>query len=431
MLCAKTKHQLAKTTEELEQYKQLMNAIDSNVARIDFTPQGYVLNANNQFLETMGYSLDDVISKHHKMFCELSYSSSQAYRTFWQQLAEGKSQRERFKRICSNGDIIWLEATYFPVKNEKGEVVFITKIASDVTDEVTALEQQTAINTAINKSMATIEFSPDGTITWANENFLNTVGYSLSDITGKHHKLFCEQSFYDENPGFWRELAKGEFKTGRFKRVSKQGQPIWLEASYNPIFDSRGQVVKVIKFASDITEQVLKAEQTTEAAEIAYSTSQQTAMIVKDGKASMDVSVEMSSEILAKSQRTDAIIAQLQEQAVSIEDIVKTINALAEQTNLLALNAAIEAARAGEHGRGFAVVADEVRNLATRTTQATGEISGVMQRSSEVSQAISLSIDDIQHMAKQGQEQIEKVKAIMDEIDEGATNVVNAVSHLS
>lgn len=431
MLCAKTKHQLTKTTEELSQYKQLMNAIDSNVARIDFTPQGYVLNANNQFLETMGYGLDDVISKHHKMFCEPSYSSSQAYRTFWQQLAEGKSQHERFKRIRSNGDIIWLEATYFPVKNEKGEVVFITKIASDVTDEVTALEQQTAINTAINKSMATIEFSPDGIITWANDNFLNTVGYSLSDITGKHHKLFCEQSFYDENPGFWRELGKGEFKTGRFKRVSKHGQPVWLEASYNPIFDSNGRVVKVIKFASDVTEQVLKAQQTTEAAEIAYSTSQQTAMIVKDGKASIDVSVETSNEILTKSQKTDDIIEQLQEQAVSIEDIVRTINALAEQTNLLALNAAIEAARAGEHGRGFAVVADEVRNLATRTTQATSEISGVMQRSSEVSEAISLSIDDIQEMAKRGKEQIEKVKAIMDEIDEGATNVVNAVSHLS
>ncbi|MEL7799832.1 methyl-accepting chemotaxis sensory transducer with Pas/Pac sensor [Idiomarina loihiensis] len=431
MLCAKTKHQLAKTTEELSQYKQLMNAIDSNVARIDFTPQGYVLNANNQFLETMGYGLDDVISKHHKMFCEPSYSSSQAYRNFWQQLAEGKSQHERFKRIRSNGDIIWLEATYFPVKNEKSEVVFITKIASDVTDEVTALEQQTAINTAINKSMATIEFSPDGVITWANDNFLNTLGYSLSDITGKHHKLFCEQSFYDENPGFWRELGKGEFKTGRFKRVSKHGQPIWLEASYNPIFDSNGRVVKIIKFASDVTEQVLKAQQTTEAAEIAYSTSQQTAMIVKDGKASIDVSVETSNEILTKSQKTDDIIEQLQEQAVSIEDIVKTINALAEQTNLLALNAAIEAARAGEHGRGFAVVADEVRNLATRTTQATSEISGVMQRSSEVSEAISLSIDDIQEMAKRGKEQIEKVKSLIEEIDEGATNVVNAVSHLS
>ena len=123
------------------------------------------------------------------------------------------------------------------------------------------------------------------------------MGYSLSDITGKHHKLFCEQSFYDENPSFWRELGKGEFKTGRFKRVSKHGQPIWLEASYNPIFDSNGRVVKVIKFASDVTEQVLKAQQTTEAAEIAYSTSQQTAMIVKDGKASIDVSVETSNEI--------------------------------------------------------------------------------------------------------------------------------------
>ncbi|MDV6314776.1 PAS domain-containing methyl-accepting chemotaxis protein [Idiomarina sp. HP20-50] len=427
----KKKHQLTKMTEELKQYKQLINSIDNNVARIDFTPQGYVINANNLFLDTMGYRLDDVVSKHHKMFCESNYVSTQAYKTFWQQLAEGHSQHERFKRVRSNGETIWLEATYLPVKDEEGEVVFITKVASDVTDEATALEHQTAINTAINKSMATIEFTPDGTVIWANDNFLNTVGYSLSDITGKHHKLFCEQNFYDENPGFWRELSAGEFKKGRFKRVSQQGESVWLEASYNPIFDRNGRVVKVIKFASDVTEQVLKAQQTAEAAEIAYSTSQQTAMIVKDGKASTDVSVETSNEILTKSQATDAIIEQLQAQAGNIEDIVKTINGLAEQTNLLALNAAIESARAGEHGRGFAVVADEVRNLATRTTKATGEISNVMQRSSEVSEAISLSIDDIQRMAKLGKEQIEKVKTIMEEVDEGATNVVNAVSHLS
>ena len=431
MLCAKTKHQLAKTTEELSQYKQLMNAIDSNVARIDFTPQGYVLNANNQFLETMGYGLDDVISKHHKMFCEPSHSSSQAYRTFWQQLAEGKSQHDRFKRIRSNGDIIWLEATYFPVKNEKGEVVFITKIASDVTDEVTALEQQTAINTAINKSMATIEFSPDGVITWANDNFLNTVGYSLSDITGKHHKLFCEQSFYDENPSFWRELGKGEFKTGRFKRVSKHGQPVWLEASYNPIFDSNGRVVKVIKFASDITERVLQAEQVREASELARSNSADTVNLAQNGSGLLRASVTASAQVATQVGDVAQSISKLSSKSAEISAIVTTISSIAEQTNLLALNAAIEAARAGEHGRGFAVVADEVRSLASRTNSSTLEIDEMVKANEALTRAAMEQMEKTQQQTKQVGEQIQQAADVIEQIRHSAEDVAATVARLN
>ncbi|MCP1340405.1 PAS domain-containing methyl-accepting chemotaxis protein [Idiomarina sp. M1R2S28] len=431
MFGSKMKYQLAQTHKELSEYEQLINAIDGNIARIDFTPQGYIINANNLFLEAMGYRLDEIVSKHHKIFCDNNYGASTEYQNFWKQLAQGRSHHGRFKRFCNNGNVIWLEASYFPIKNSEGQVEYITKIAKDVTREVLELEHQVAVSTAIDKSMATIEFSPSGEILRANKNFLDTIGYRADEIKGRHHSLFCEQAFYDENPNFWKELSNGQFKTGQFKRLSKHGEAIWLEASYNPIFDENGQVTKVIKFASDVTASVVKAQQTAEAASVAYSTSQQTAAIVRDGKASIEVSVETSNEILSKSNKTDAVIEQLHEQARSIEDIVKTINGLADQTNLLALNAAIEAARAGEHGRGFAVVADEVRNLASRTTQATSQISGVMERSSEVSQAISTSIDDIQKMAELSKEQIEKVKSLIEEIDEGATNVVNAVSHLS
>lgn len=431
MFGSKTKYQLAQTHKELSEYEQLINAIDGNIARIDFTPQGYILNANNLFLEAMGYRLDEIVSKHHKIFCDNEYALSTAYQSFWNKLAQGQSHHGRFKRFCNDGSAIWLEASYFPIKNSEGQVEYITKIAKDVTHEASELEHQVAVSTAIDKSMATIELSPSGEILRANKNFLDTLGYRADEIKGRHHSLFCEQTFYDENPGFWKELSNGQFKTGQFKRLSKHGEAIWLEASYNPIFDENGQVTKVIKFASDVTASVVKAQQTAEAAAVAYSTSQQTAAIVSDGKASIEVSVETSNEILSRSNKTDEVIEQLHEQARSIEYIVKTINGLAEQTNLLALNAAIEAARAGEHGRGFAVVADEVRNLASRTTQATSQISGVMERSSEVSHAISTSIDDIQKMAELSKEQIEKVKNLIEKIDEGATNVVNAVSHLS
>lgn len=431
MFGSKTKYQLAQTNKELGEYEQLINAIDSNIARIDFTPQGDILNANSLFLEAMGYRLDEIVSKHHRIFCDNNYATSAEYQKFWKQLAQGQSHHGRFKRFCNSGKVIWLEASYFPIKNAEGQVEYITKIAKDVTHEVLELEHQVAVSTAIDKSMATIEFSPEGEILRANKNFLDTIGYRADEIEGRHHRLFCEPEFYDEHPNFWKELSHGQFKSGQFKRLSKHGEPIWLEATYNPIFDENGQVTKVIKFASEVTASVVKAEQTAEAAAVAYSTSEQTAAIVRDAKASIEVSVETSNEILSRSNKTDEVIEQLHEQARSIEEIVKTINGLADQTNLLALNAAIEAARAGEHGRGFAVVADEVRNLASRTTQATSQISGVMQRSSAVSDAISTSIADIQKMAGLSKEQIEKVRTLTEEIDKGATKVVNAVSHLS
>ncbi|WP_290654263.1 PAS domain-containing methyl-accepting chemotaxis protein [Idiomarina sp.] len=431
MLCNKVRTELQQTQQQLASYQQLVKAIDNNIARIDFTPDGNIINANRIFLATMGYEFDDIVAKHHRLFCTESYISSPAYKEFWRHLAAGNSHHGRFQRLTANGNEIWLEASYFPVLNAQGRVESITKIAKDVTDEVKALEHQRAISEAIQRSMATIEFTPDGQIVWANEHFLNAVGYQLDDIRGAHHKIFCDDDFYGQYPDFWAELAAGEYKTGQFKRFDKNGQAIWLEATYNPIFNDLGEVVKVIKFASDVTDGVERADKTTVAAEIAHSTSLQTAMIVKDGLDKIQQSVATSMRIAEESAKADAVIERLQGQADSIEDIVKTINGLADQTNLLALNAAIEAARAGEHGRGFAVVADEVRNLANRTTEATSGISKVMQQSTEVSNAVSQQIDVIQEQALMSKEQVGKVHAIMNEIDQGATDVVDAVSRLS
>lgn len=431
MLCNKVRSELQQTQQQLASYQQLVKAIDSNIARIDFTPDGNIINANSIFLQTMGYRFDDVVAKHHRLFCTESYRNSPAYREFWRHLASGNSHHGRFQRLTASGEEIWLEASYFPVLNAQGRVESITKIATDVTDEVRELEHQRAISEAIKRSMATIEFTPQGEIVWANDNFLEVVDYSLDEIRGQHHQLFCNEDFYQENPGFWQQLAAGEYKTGQFKRFDKHGREVWLEASYNPIFNDAGEVTKVIKFASDVTDGVKRANQTTVAAEIAHSTSLQTAMIVKDGLESIQLSVDTSTRIVDESEKADQVIERLQGQAENIEAIVNTINGLAEQTNLLALNAAIEAARAGEHGRGFAVVADEVRNLANRTTEATAGISTVMEQSTEVSNAVSQQIDLIQEQARISKYQVRKVHEIMVEIDQGATDVVDAVGRLN
>ncbi|RUO77901.1 methyl-accepting chemotaxis protein [Idiomarina seosinensis] len=431
MLCGKVKTQLNSAREELTQYQQLLSAIDANVARIDFSPDGHIINANTIFLATMGYDLEQVVAQHHRIFCDTEHVNSQTYKEFWQDLAAGDSHHGRFKRRRKNGEEIWLEATYFPIKDEQGRVKSVTKIATDVTSETKELEHQRALSVAIKRSMATIEFTPEGEIIWANDHFLNAVGYALEEVRGQHHQIFCDEKFYADNPHFWQQLAAGEYKTGQFKRLTQDAQVIWLEATYNPIFDDTGKVEKVVKFATDVTERVEQADNAAKAAEIAHSTSTQTASIVKDGLENIAISVDTSSVIADKSSEADEVIERLKGQSENIEAIVKTINGLADQTNLLALNAAIEAARAGEHGRGFAVVAEEVRDLASRTTEATSGISKVMEQSSEVSNAVSDQIDDIQQQALLSKQQIEKAKLIMDEIDQGATDVVNAVSRLT
>ncbi|MEC7643859.1 MAG: methyl-accepting chemotaxis protein, partial [Pseudomonadota bacterium] len=198
-----------------------------------------------------------------------------------------------------------------------------------------------------------------------------------------------------------------------------------------PIKDETGTVRSIIKFATDITEQAVASQQAEEAAEIAQSTSLQTAHIVKDAMKGIQRNANTAADIVKRSEQADAVVQELKSQSVKISETVKTINGLADQTNLLALNAAIEAARAGEHGRGFAVVADEVRQLANRTTQATAEISQVMTMSEGVSARISENMAAIQQVAQTGEEQMQEIRAIMEEIDQGANNVVNAVARLN
>jgi methyl-accepting chemotaxis protein len=276
--------------------------------------------------------------------------------------------------------------------------------------------------------MAIIEFTPDGDIVHANANFLQVMGYQLSDIINKHHKMFCDDSFYRENPEFWRDLAGGKLSSGKFRRFDARGREIWLEASYNPVKDDAGKIVKVIKFASVITDRVMQAMRTKQAAQVAHDTALQTFNIAEQGKSHIDSSLDLASEISETVLATNQVIQRLSDQAKEISSMVTIIRSVAEQTNLLALNAAIEAARAGEAGRGFAVVADEVRSLASRTSAATNEIAKVVARNLEVTDQVMQAINSIDGLSSQNGEKIAQLSNIIMDIEQGAQEVVQSVS---
>ncbi len=424
------KKQLAASQSESRDQLFLINSLKNNLATIEFTPEGIILNANKLFLEAVGFSLTDIQGQHHKMFCDNEYTRSSEYQEFWASLAKGETKSGTFLRINSQGNKLWLEATYFPVKDNEGNVLKVFKIASDVTDTVEDLSGKNGVIDALQRSLATIEFTPKGEIVYANENFLSAVGFSLSDIKGKHHKIFCQDQFYNENPNFWAELEAGGFKSGQFKRINAKGEVIWLEATYNPIINTDGKVYKVIKFASDITKDVEKNLSIYQTAEAAASTSEETSQIAKQGMGTLASSVHMSESISEEAILLSDLIAQLNTQSQSIGQIVNTIKDIADQTNLLALNAAIEAARAGDQGRGFAVVADEVRQLAARTARSTEEITEVVNLNINLTSNVTQKIDSVNDASKEGLVKISEVSQIMKEIYDGALNVSENTSKL-
>ncbi|MBU3003685.1 methyl-accepting chemotaxis protein [Paraglaciecola arctica] len=408
----------------------MVNSIERNIATISFTPDGTILSANQSFLDLMGYTIEEVTGQHHKIFCDTDYIALPEYAEFWRQLSLKNKQTGTFLRHKKNGESVWLEATYFPILDNDGRLTRIYKIASDVTVQTENIRDLNSVNQALDRSMTRIEFTPGGEIITANKNFLNVVGYNLNDIKGKHHRMFCYDKFYTENPNFWTQLAQGEFKSGQFERQNARGEKVWLEASYNPIFDDKGVVEKVIKFASDITAGEERNMAITQAAELSFSTAEETAQIAINGADLLTKSVEDSNGIVEQITKTNALLERLNEQSKNIATIVSTIKGIADQTNLLALNAAIEAARAGDLGRGFAVVADEVRSLAARTSQSTVEIEQVVQENEALTVTVTENMGLVKENAELNNNQIMQVASVITEIQEGAENVSKSVSAL-
>lgn len=230
-------------------------ALSRSQAFIEFEPDGTIITANENFLSVMGYLVDEIAGRHHSMFLEPEYANSPEYKDFWTKLTSGEFQRALFKRLGKGGKEVWIEASYNPLIGPDGKVYRIIKVASDVTERHhESADARSQIN-AVSRSQAVIEFSLDGIVLGANENFCEALGYRLDEIRGQHHRLFVtpEQASSPEYQEFWNKLNAGELWSGEYKRIGKSGREVWIQASYNPIFDANGRPYKVVKYATDIT----------------------------------------------------------------------------------------------------------------------------------------------------------------------------------
>ena len=300
----------------------MLNALDRSQAVVEFSAEGNVLNANENFLKITGYDIEDIRGKSHKVLTSSDDKTLAANRELWSQMKEGNFQTGEYRYIRKDGEEVWLQASYNPIMNSSGKVTGVVQYATDITAEKMRNADYAGQIDAIGKSQAVIEFYLDGTIITANDNFLNTVGYSLSEIKGKHHSLFVDAEYRrsQEYHDFWAQLGEGSHSSGEFKRIAKGGREVWIQATYNPIFDVNGKPYKVVKYASDIT-----------ATKIAVNEIKRVLMRLSEGDLTTRLEVDFEGEFIQISQAMRSFIENLVNMISEIRSASDLINTAATE----------------------------------------------------------------------------------------------------
>ncbi|MDN6863791.1 PAS domain S-box protein [Pseudomonas sp. GW531-R1] len=433
MFNTRLKQELAALREELSSLNQVKESLESEMLCLTLDAEGRVEWANTNFLQELAYQASAILGRPIEELVPAHVRQDSFQLRFKNALTRGEHFAGTVRLMRGNGKEAWLRSIVQPVRDSSGRIKRFSIFSSDLTRTIEASREHENLIGALVRSTAVIEFDLGGHVLTANDRFLNGMGYTLAQIQGKHHRMFCEPQEYNSEAyaQFWQRLNAGEFVAARFKRVDSHGRAVWLEATYNPVLDANDRLYKVVKFATVITDQVTREQAVSDAANIAYSTSVQTDNSAQRGTAVVTQAVGVMRDLAQHMQQAGEGIEALNAQSQVIGSIVKTISGIAEQTNLLALNAAIEAARAGEQGRGFAVVADEVRQLASRTSKATEEIVGVVRQNQDMARdAVSLMTDG-RLQAEQGLALAAEAGTVIVEIQDGAQKVVSAVGQFA
>jgi methyl-accepting chemotaxis protein len=418
--------------EELASFQETQADLRQEMLYFSTSPEGKIVEVNELFLASCRYAKTEIIGKHlqdliHKKSLEKEHCKSMLLA-----ISEKKHWHGALQIEDKNGKEVWYRATIQPKKMSKSSIV-LEIYAAELTKTITQSKEIEDMLAALHRSSAVIEFTLDGIILNANDNFLKGMGYSKSQIVGQHHRMFCDpkeaesQSYKD----FWQQLKSGKFVSQRFKRFDSRGNVVWLEASYNPVHDDSGKLYKVIKLATVITEQMNREFAISETSEIAFEISKKTDASAVSGKQVIESTIKTMNELSHQMGTAGQGIFELNTQSMKVSELVESIRGIADQTNLLALNAAIEAARAGEQGRGFAVVADEVRQLASRTSSATEEIIKVVSDNKKLTEQAVSMIEESMEKAKTALKLSNDAGDVMNDIQVGAKQVVDAVSQFN
>ncbi|MBP2443413.1 methyl-accepting chemotaxis protein [Rhizobium leguminosarum] len=389
--------------------KYILDAISRSQAVIEFDLKGNILRANENFCKALGYSLSEILGKHHSMFCEPAYTATREYRDFWARLGRGEYDAGSYKRVAKGNKEIWIQASYNPVL-KGGKPFKVVKFAADITAAKKKAVEDSGKLEAISRSQAVIEFTPTGEILTANENFCGAMGYSLAEVTSRHHSMFCDPAYAktEDYANFWKRLARGEFIANEFVRFGKGGRQIWIQAAYNPILDADGKVYKVVKFATDVTERMsaisvlgtalrlLSEGDLTKTVDTPFVPSMEqlrhdfnTATkglaetmrtIGENAGAIATGSSEIGASADSFSKRTEQQAASIEETAAALEEITTTVNDSSR--------------RAGEAGRLVAKTKQDAEHSGTVVRNAVAAMDQIEQSSREINNIIGV-IDDI------------------------------------
>ncbi len=399
--------------EVLQDLRSKLAAVDRSQGVIEFTLDGKILDANQNFLSLLGYSLEDIQGKNHSMFVAPSEVNSPGYREFWQKLGSGTFDTGRYRRFGKGGREIWIQASYTPVLDASGKPYKVVKFASDISAEMAHQADLAGQIDAIGKAQAVIQFSLDGRILDANANFCAALGYSLDEIKGQHHSMFVDPAYRDSNEykAFWAKLGRGEFDAGQYKRIGKGGREIWIQATYNPIMDASGRPIKVVKYAVDTTAQV-KASRALEEAVA------QTLAVVEEARGgNLAARIEIGDKEGQIRTLCDGINTLLESMAEVISQIASSADAVRVAASEISQGNVDLSSRTEEQAANVEETASTMEEL-TQTVQRNSENAG---RANELASSA-------QQVAEKGGLVVKQVVATMSDIQSSSNRIADIIS---